>query len=183
VSFGFSDGQHVAISVEARGVKERPFGLFRSLFRQFQLIYVVGDERDVVGLRGAVWKNEVRFYPARTTPNRIRAIFLAMMQRAHSLEEDPEFYNLITNNCMNNVTNHIRNLGGRPVPSDWRLLLTGFSDRLALDYGFLDTNLPFEKARQAYRIDEWMQTTTLDDHFSKRLREFLRRQGADNVPP
>ena len=106
------------------------------MFRQFQLIYVVGEERDVVGLRGAIWKNEVRFYPARTTPERMRALFLAMMERAHSLEEHPEFYHLITNNCMNNVTDPIRRLGGRPLPSDFRLLLTGFSDQLAYDLWF-----------------------------------------------
>jgi hypothetical protein len=182
VCFGFTDGQHVAVSVEARGVKERPYGLLRSLFRQFQLIYVVGDERDVLGLRGAVWKNEVRVYPARANRDRMRAIFIDMMQRAHDLEEHPEFYNLITNNCMNNLTYHIRRLGGRDVPPEWRLLLTGFSDRLAFEYGFLDTDLPFDKAREAYRVDEWMQQTTLDESFSRRLRERLRQQGADKVP-
>jgi hypothetical protein len=181
VCFGFSDGQHVAVSVEARGVKDRPYRLLGSMFRQYQLIYVVGDERDVVGLRGAIWQNEVRFYPARTTPERMRAIFLDMMERAHSLEVHPEFYHLLTNNCMNNVTRHIRRLGGRPLPSELRLLLTGFSDRLAYDYGFIDTDLPFEKAREAYRIDEWMRQTPLDEGFSQRLRETLRRQGADKV--
>src|SRR5262249_23039552 len=123
VSFGFSDGQHVSVSVEARGVKERPYGMLRSMFRQFQLIYVIGDERDVVGLRGAVWRNEVRFFPVRTTRDRMRALFVDMMERAHSLEEHPEFYHLIVNNCMNNITDHIRRLGGRPLPGDWRLLL------------------------------------------------------------
>jgi hypothetical protein len=181
VCFGFSDGQHVAVSVEARGVKGRPFGLFGSLFRQYQLIYVVGDERDVVGLRGAIWQNQVRFYPARTTNERKRALFRDMMERAHSLEEHPEFYNLITNNCMNNVTRHIRRLGGRSLPSDWRLLLTGSSDQLAYEYGYIDTDLPFEKAREAYRIDLWMRETPLDKKFSLRLREVLRRQGADKV--
>lgn len=182
LGFGFSDGQHVAISVEARGVKERPFGLFQSMFRQFQLIYVVGDEQDVIGLRGAIWENEVRMYPVRSTPDRMRAIFLDMMERAHSLEEHPEFYNLFTNNCMNNVSYHVRRNSGYPVPSDWRLMLTGFSDRLAFDYGFLDTELPFEKAREAYRIDKWMRETPLDDQFSQKLRETLRRQGADKIP-
>jgi hypothetical protein len=183
VGFGFSDGQHVAISVEARGVKGRPFGLFRSMFRQFQLIYVVGEERDVIGMRGTGRQAEVRFYPVRTTPERMRFLFLDMMQRAHSLEEHPEFYNLFTNNCMNNVTDHVRRLGGRPLPCDLRLLLTGFSDRLAYEYGFLDTDLPFERAHQAFRIDEWVRQTPLDDSFSERLREILRQQGADNVPP
>jgi hypothetical protein len=182
VCFGFADGQHVAVSVEARGVNGRPFGLFRSMFRQFQLIYVIGDERDVVGLRGVARKAAVRFYPARTAPDRMRALFVDMMERAHSLEEHPEFYNLLANNCLNNVTHHIRSLGGRDLPSELWLVLTGFSDRYAYDYGFLDTDLPFEKAREAYRIDEWIQNTPLDETFSKRLREVLRRQGADKVP-
>jgi hypothetical protein len=179
VCFGFSDGQYVAVSVEARGVKDRPYGLLRSLFRQFQLIYVIGDERDIVGLRGRIWKNDVQFFPVRTTPERMRALFVAMMQRAHALEEEPEFYNLVTNNCMNNITDHIRALGGRKLPSDWRLLLTGFSYRLAYDNSFIDTDLSLEQSRRAYGIGEWMTTAALDDSFSTRLRERLRVQEAE----
>src|SRR5262249_33852039 len=99
VCFGFTDGQHVAVSVEARLVKGHSFRWLGSMFHQFHLIYVIGEERDVVGLRGAIWKNEVRFYPARTTRERMRALFLDMMERAGYLEEHPEFYNLFTNNC------------------------------------------------------------------------------------
>lgn len=179
VCFGFSDGQHVAVSVEGRRVKDRPYTLVASMFRQFQLMYVIGDERDVVGLRGRVWQKPVFFYPARTTNERKRAIFVDMMERAHSLEEEPEFYHLILNNCMNNITAHLRRLGGRPLPHDLSVLLTGFSDRVAYDFGYIDTQLPFEKARRAYRIDEWMRTTPLDESFSQRLRERLRQQEAD----
>jgi hypothetical protein len=183
VGFGFSDGQHVAISVEARGVNGRPFGLFPSMFRQFQLIYVVGEERDVVGMRVVAREAEVRFYPVRSTQEQKRFIFLDMMQRAHSLEEHPEFYNLFANNCMNNITHHIRRLGTRPLPAERRFLLTGFSDRLFYDYGFLDTDLPFEQAHRAFRIDEAMRQVPLDDQFSERLRAILKQRGADNVPP
>jgi hypothetical protein len=180
--FDFADGQHVAVSVEARLTKGTSFRLLGSMFRQFQLIYVIGEERDVVGLRGAIWKNEVRFYPARLTKDRLDGLFLDMMERAHSLEEHPEFYNLFTNNCMNNITYHMRRQCGRPIPSELRLLLTGNSDRAFYEYGLLDTDLPFEKAHEAYRIDPWMQTTQLDETFSQRLRETLKRQGADKVP-
>ena len=178
VCFGFSDGQHVAVSVEGRRMDGQPYRLIPSLFRQFQLTYVVGDERDVVGLRGAIWKKPVFFYPARTTDERKRAIFLDMMQRAHDLEERPEFYNLFFNNCMNNITYHLRRLGGRPLPHDLWVLLTGLSDRVAHQYGYIDTELPFEQARQAFRVDGWMQTTPLDEGFSARLRETLKRQEA-----
>lgn len=176
VCFAFSDGRAVTISVEGRRPQGVDYGLLPSLFRQFQLIYVIGDERDVIGVRGAVWKIPVRMYPARTTPDRMRAIFLDMVRRAHDLEEKPEFYNLIFNNCMNNITYHLRRLGGRPLPSDLAVLLTGLSDRVAYRLGYIDTELPFESARRAFRIDEWMQQTPLDETFSVRLRETLTRQ-------
>jgi hypothetical protein len=183
VSFAFSDGQCVAVSVEGRRRKGQPYRLIPSMFRQFQLIYIVGDERDVLGLRGAIWKKPVYFYPVRTTPERKRAIFLDMMERAHSLEVHPEFYHLITNNCMNNITHHLRRLGGRPLPFDLQVLLTGFSDRVAYYLGYIDTDLPFAQARQAFRVDPWMQETPLDEHFSQRLRETLRRQEAAAKSP
>lgn len=178
VCFGFSDGQHVAVSVEGRRMKGQPYRLIPSMFRQYQLIYVVGDERDVVGLRGAIWRKPVYFYPARASIEIKRAIFLDMMERAHSLEEQPEFYHLITNNCMNNITYHLRRLGGRPVPHDLLVLLTGLSDRVAHHFDYLDTDLPFEQARRAFRIDGWMQQTPLDEGFSQRLREILKKQEA-----
>jgi len=178
VCFGFSGGRHVAVSVEGRRAKGRPYRVFPSLFRQYQLIYVVGDERDVVGVRGAVWKSPVYFYPVRTSPQNMRAIFLDMMLRAHSLEEHPEYYNLITNNCLNNITHHLRRLTGQKLFDDLEVLFTGLSDRVAYNLGFLDTDLPFDKARQAYRADPWMQSTTLDDTFSDRLRAAIDTQVA-----
>ncbi len=85
---------------------------------------------------------------------------------------------MIFNNCMNNITYHLRRLGGRPLPFDLQVLLTGFSDRVAYSLGFIDTDLPFDQARQAFRVDRWMQTTPLDEHFSERLRQTLQRQEA-----
>src|SRR5687768_5785508 len=132
----------------------------------------LGPRRD---LRGAIWKVPVYFYPARTSPEQTRAIFLDMMRRADSLEAEPEYYNLVTNNCLNNITSHFRRLGGSPL-NNLRLLLTGYSDRVAYRLNFLDTDLPFEKARTAFRIDQWMQTTALDETFSDRLRDNLIKQ-------
>jgi hypothetical protein len=179
VCFGFSDGQTVAVSVEGRRRLGQPYQLIPSMFRQLQLMYVVGDERDVVGLRGAVWKVPVFFYPARTTPERMRAIFTSMMEGAHQLEEKPEFYNLIWNNCMTRILMHLRRLGGHSLPHDLQVLLTGLSDRVAFRLGYIDTDLTFEQARRAFRVDPWMQTTPLDETFGPRLRETIKRQEAE----
>lgn len=114
---------------------------------------------------------------ARSSRQIMRGIFLDMMERAHSLEDHPEYYNLVTNNCLNNITAHLRRLGVSP-PANLRLLFTGYSDRVAYDLGFIDTDLPFEKARRVFRVDGWMQTTPLDGEFSRRLRENLIRRVA-----
>jgi hypothetical protein len=179
VCFGFSDGQTVAVSVEGRRRLGQPYQLIPSMFRQLQLMYVVGDERDVVGLRGAVWKVPVFFYPANTTPERMRAIFTSMMEGAHQLEEKPEFYNLIWNNCMTRILMHLRRLGGHSLPHDLQVLLTGLSDRVAFNLGYIDTDLTFEQARRAFRVDPWMQTTPLDESFGARLRETIKRREAE----
>jgi len=178
VCFGFSDGQTVAVSVEGRRRLGQPYQLIPSMFRQLQLMYVVGDERDVVGLRGKIWKVPVFFYPANTTPERRRAIFTSMMEGADQLEEQPEFYNLIWNNCMTRILLHLRRLGGHSLPHDLQVLLTGLSDRMAFNLGYIDTDLTFEQARRAFRVDPWMQNTPLDETFGQRLRETIERQEA-----
>jgi hypothetical protein len=170
VCFGFSDGQRVAVSVEGRRLRGQSYSPIGSLFRSHQLIYVVGDERDVVGVRGAVWEQRVQLYPARSTDERKRALFRDMMRRADSLEEHPEFYNLVTNNCMNNIIRHLRVLGGRELPSEWRVLLTGLSDRVAYNLGYLDTELSFREARAFFRVDELIRRYIDDPDFSRRIR-------------
>ena len=69
------------------------------------------------------------------------------------------------------------------MPHDLWVLLTGLSDRVAYSFGYIDTELPFEQARQAFRVDQWMQQTPLDEGFSQRLRETLERQEAEAKAP
>jgi hypothetical protein len=180
--FGFADGRHVAVSVEARRVAGQAYEPVASLYRKYHLMYVVGDERDVLGLRGVAARGRVQLYPARTTPPRRRAVFLDMMRRAGELETEPEFYNLATSNCMNNLVWHLRRLDerrddnddprvrGRTIPNALRLILTGFSDRVAYDLGYLDTALPFEQARDRFRVDDRIRRHLHDDDFSRRIR-------------
>ena len=181
VCFGFADGRHVAVSVEARRTDGQAYDPVASLYRKYHLMYVIGDERDVLGLRGIAAQGRVQLYPARTTPPRRRAIFLDMMRRAARLEREPEFYNLATSNCMNNLVWHLRRLDarsdsddprvrGRTIPNALRLILTGFSDRVAYDLGYLDTALPFEPARDRFRVDDRIRRHLGDDDFSRRIR-------------
>ena len=116
VSFGFSDSQYVAISVEARREPGESYGPLTGLFKQFELIYVIGDERDLIGSRAAYGGYDVYLYPIRTTRERIRALFLEMLARSNALATQPEFYNTLTNNCTSNVVDHVNHIAPRRVP-------------------------------------------------------------------
>lgn len=175
VCFGFSDGASLAVSVEGRRRLGDSYRVVPSMFRQYQLVYVVGEERDVVGVRGAIWKAPVRFYPARARADVPRAVLTSMLRHSNTLGREPEYYHLIFNNCLTNITSHLRELG-TPLPRDLALIMTGLSDRVAYNLGYLDTELPFDQAREVFRIDGWMRDVPLDETFSARLRDHLRER-------
>lgn len=153
VSFGFEDGRHVSISVEVRRERPEIFGPIKGLFRQYELMYVVGDERDVIGLRANVRRDAVHVYPVRATRTQARRLFVSMLSRANSLAEMPEFYNTLFNNCATNILDHVNELTRQPFAYTLRVAVPGFSARFAYDQGLIDTELPFEEARRRFRIN------------------------------
>ena len=48
VSFAFAGGDHLAISIETRKEKGEAYSTIKGFFRQYELYYVVADERDVI---------------------------------------------------------------------------------------------------------------------------------------
>ena len=82
LSFGFDDGEYLAISVEIRKEKGESFSPLLGLLRQYELIYIVGDERDLIGLRANHRRDEVFLYPVRTTSASMRALLLSMLDRS-----------------------------------------------------------------------------------------------------
>ena len=89
VSFGFADSQYVGISVEARREPGETYGPITGLFRQFELIYVIGDERDLIGSRAVYGGYDVYVYPIRASRERIRSLFLEMLARSNALATQP----------------------------------------------------------------------------------------------
>ena len=152
LSFSFTGGDYLAVSAEVRKEKGQTYSPLNGLFNQYQIMYVVGDERDLIGLRANYRLNDVYLYRARATPQQGRALFVDMMQRVNKLAEKPEFYNTLTNNCTTNIVQHVNRLSPHRVGFDYRVLLPGYSDRLAYDLGLLDTDLSFEATRERARI-------------------------------
>lgn len=153
LSFGFADSQYVAISVEARRRLGQGYSMIAGLFRRFQIIYVIGDERDLVGLRSHVRGEETFVYPIRATREQVRTVFVSMLSRANALAENPEFYNTLFNNCTTNILRHVNEVADPRISYGPRILLPGYSDRVAHRRGLLDTDLPLEEARERFRVN------------------------------
>jgi len=171
VSFGFSDSQFVAVSVEARREPGESYDAFTGLFKRFELMYVVGDEHDLIGQRAAFGTDRVYRYPIRAKPAKIREMFLAMLQRANRLRDHPEFYNTLTNNCTSNVVTHVNQIAPKTVPGGLKTIVPGYTDEVAFKIGLIDTDLDLEHARERFLINARAKQFIRDPLFSFRIRE------------
>lgn len=170
LTFGFNDGSHLAISVEIRKEKGESFGAIKGLLRQYELMYVIADEHDVIGLRANYRHDQVFLYPIKADKSGMKSLFLDMLTRADKLQREPEFYNTLTSTCTTNIVSHVNKLVPDRVPFDYRILLPGYSNKYAYELGLIDTNLPFEEARTKFNINERAQTYADSPEFSKMIR-------------
>ncbi len=174
---GDSGPSYVAISVEARKERGETYHFLKGLFRRYELMYVVADERDVIGLRAIHRGEAVHLYPLRAPPARVRELFAAMLERANGLRRRPEFYNTLTANCTSTIVRHVNSLVPGRVPFSYRWLLPGLADRLAYDLGLIDTDQPFDALRDRYLVTPRARRAADDPAFSVRIRE-----GLDTAP-
>lgn len=171
LSFGFAGPRYLAVSVEVRKRKGEAYSPWKGLFRRFELMYVIADERDVVKLRSNYRKDDVYVYPVRARPEQLRRLLCDMLDRANRLRETPEFYNTLTNSCTTNIVRHVNAIAPRRIRFSPRILLPGYSDRLAYDLGLIDTPLSFEQTRARYRINDRALRYADSPDFSARIRE------------
>jgi len=171
LSFGFDDRDFLVLSVEIRKEKGEKYSAVGGFFRQYELMYVLADERDVVWKNAVGWLCDVYLYRARATPEQVRALLLDVLQRVNKLRDEPEFYHSLTNNCTTNIRNHINRLVPDRVPYDYRVLLPGYSDHLAYDLGLLQTDTSFEETRLRSRINYLAYLYLDDPDFSRKIRQ------------
>ena len=170
LSFGFSDGQYIAISVEIRKELGESFSPLRGLLRQYELAYIVGDERDLIGLRANHRHDDVYLYPMRATPQARRALFVSMLERANTLARQPEFYNTFTSTCASNIVDHIEHIVPGMIPWSYKTLLPAYADDLAFDLDLIDTDLPREHFRAAHKINDLAAEHADAEDFSHAIR-------------
>lgn len=173
VSFEFAGPRFVAISVEARKERGERYGALKGLIRRYELMYVVADERDAIGLRTTYRRDAVHLYPMRATPERARQLFEAMLTSANELRTRPRFYNTLTANCTSTIVRHVNSLVPGRVPFSYRWMLPGYADRLAYDLGLIDTDLPLDSLRARFLVTPAAQALPDTADFSTGIRRGL----------
>jgi len=185
VSFGFEGKDYLAISVEIRRQKGEEFSALRSLAQPYELMYVVGSERDLIKLRSIHWLEDVYMYKADAPREDMRMMLVDMLARANKLREKPEFYNLVTNNCLTNVVGHVNKAAPGSVPYSYQVLLPGYFDRLAYDRNLIKIDHTFESTKQQARINELAYIYRDREDFSIKIREqgLLAREPLKTTAP
>jgi hypothetical protein len=169
LSFNFDNAPPLSISIETRPEVGEGFAPVASLFKQFELIYVVGEERDIVGVRTNHRKEPVYLYRLNTSPDDARRLLLIYLVRINELADHPEFYHLLTNSCTINIVRYAKALG-RGSGFDIRHYLNGLIDGYLYESGRIDTTLPFDELRQRSLINASAQAADGAPDFSERIR-------------
>jgi len=173
LSFGFDGDEYVCFSIETRKKKGEQYSAVRGFFKQYELIYVVADERDVVRLRTNYRKEEdVYLYRLKASPELIRLIFMDYLRSVNMLRERPEWYNALTVNCTTDIWKHIVPYYPKAT-FDWRILASGHVDEMAYELGTVDQTLPFQELKRRSRINERSKAAGRGQAFSKIIRHGL----------
>ena len=170
VSFGFDDGTYASISIEARREKGERYSPVKGLFRRYELIYVVGDERDLIGRRAIHDGYPVYLLPIRATKQAIRSLFVEMLTRADALREHPEFYNTLTDNCTNLLLRHVQVAAPDRVQGGIAAVLPGYADEVAVKLQLVEGVTTAAEARHRYRINDKARAAEHAPDFSARIR-------------
>lgn len=172
VSFGFTNGDYVCFSIETRKEKGENYSAVKGLFRQFELAYIIADERDLVRLRTNYRQGEEAcLYRLQATPAQGRKLFLDYLRRANELHEHAEWYNALTDNCTTGIRFQ-RDASDR-APWNWRMLINGHLDELLYERGTFVTNLPFAELKKTSNINSRAKAADQAADFSQQIRRDL----------
>ena len=171
-SWEFVDSPPLAISIETRKEKGESYDALRGFFRQFELYYVVADERDVIGVRTNFRGEHTYLYRIRTSPEAARAMLLDYLKEINRLAEHPTWYNALIHNCTTTIRHHGQNIG-QARSFDWRILLNGRLDELGYEREWIDTSLPFPEMKARSEITEKAKAAYAGSDFSSRIRDGL----------
>ncbi|MDX2169494.1 MAG: DUF4105 domain-containing protein [Deltaproteobacteria bacterium] len=175
MSWDFGDGQHLAISIETRKEVGESYSAVRGFFRQYELYYVVAEERDVIGVRAQQRGERLWLYRLQMPPAVARALLLDYLEEINRLAVKPRWYNAFAHNCTTSIRLHAMRV--MPVqPWSWQMLLNGHLEELLYRRGAFDNGLPFAELRARSEVTDAARAAGDADDFSARIRVGLPKE-------
>lgn len=174
VSFGFQGKDFLAVSIETRKERGEAYSTLAGFFRQYELVYIVADERDVIRVRTTYRQpqEQVYIYRTRGPVRNIRRIFLDYVQTMNDMHNRARFYNTLTTNCTTGILMHTR-MNPESPPLSWKILLSGYVPDYLYDLGRIDTTQPFAELEKLSNVNARAHAVDKDPAFSQRIREGL----------
>jgi hypothetical protein len=177
MSFNFGDKDYLAVSIEARKELNEGYSTIKGFFRQYELMYIVADERDVIRLRTNYRTDpveDVYLYRLQGPKENARRLFLEYLAKINELHEKPVFYNTLLDNCTTAIWfNTLVNPGH--LPFSWKILLSGYVPEYLYESGRLDTRIPFEQLQRQAHINPVAQAADQSPDFSQRIRATIEK--------
>lgn len=169
LSFEFSDGNKVAMSVEIRREVGEVFDNLKGMFRGYELYIVWADEKDVIKLRTNYRGDNVYMYELDMAKENMQKLFKEAILRTNKLKDHPEFYNLMTNNCTTNIAQMLQTVYKKPIVVDWRYLVPAYTEGLYMKYGFIKGQ-DIEMVRSAHNISPAAKNCGECQNYSEAIR-------------
>jgi hypothetical protein len=172
LSFGFTDGEQIVVSLETRREQGESFSPVLGLLRQFEIIYVVGSESDIVGVRTGHRDERGYLYPTVASPAQTRQLLRTIATEVNAVAEKPRMYNTLTHNCTNEITRPVEQISDVQFPLTWKTILPGYFDEILYELELVATDAPFAEIKDRHRIEN----TTVNagsETYSQDLRQSL----------
>jgi len=175
ISFGLTTGEQIVVSYETRREDGETFSPVLGMLRQFEVIYVVGSEEDIVGVRTDVREGErVYLYETKASPEQSLALFRILADDINGVYEKPRIYHTLTHNCTNEITKRVEDIADVDFPLTWKTVLPGFFDEVLYEMELIDTEGTFAEVKARHKIDN-NEVNRYDETYSADLRSSISK--------
>jgi hypothetical protein len=169
LSFRLDNDEPVSISLETRREDGEDFSPILGILRQFEIIYVVGDERDLIGVRTKYRDERVYLYPTKANKKQASSLFTLLAKDVNAVYEEPRMYNTLTRNCTNEITRRVEEMTSLKFPTTYKTILPGYFDEVLYDMHLIDTSLPFSEVKAWHQVKNTLGDPS-NENYSKNIR-------------
>ena len=179
LTFEFSDGNNISFSVEARREADEGYSAIKGAFRNYELSYTWGTERDLLTRRLLYLQHPLRMYPLNLEPEVQKQILISLAQQTNLLKENPRFYNTLTANCTSILAKEVNVAYPNSIPYHISWNLPGYSDTFLMNEGHIAMRGNIDETITHYDLSQYRKevadvATSSYPVFSETVRQLLK---------